>query len=251
MLTMLEQSLRIIHICQRLMLVVLALEDDDAMVADSPSLGTTSAPCRRPCFQDIFFSRAGCLGILDLERFSRALRLRWLWLNWTDSNRPWAGSQIPCDKIDAALFRASTSVTVGNELKTNFWHDVWLSGKAPIDIAPSLYPWHGAKIDRWLNNWLTSIGREVSGEWKMFNRWLNSYNCGTILRGCSSMTRKIAFGGYVPKMECTLPNQLILHNSRALIVLSKQNLSGRRTPKGNISSLCGCSFKQRSSQQIN
>jgi hypothetical protein len=52
---MLEQSLRIIHICQRLMLVVLALEDDDAMVADSPRLGTTSAPCRRPCFQDIFF----------------------------------------------------------------------------------------------------------------------------------------------------------------------------------------------------
>ena len=82
----------------------------------------------------------GGLGILDLERFSRALRLRWLWLNWTDSNRPWAGSQIPCDKIDAALFRASTSVTVGNGLKTNFWHDAWLSGKAPIDIAPSLYP---------------------------------------------------------------------------------------------------------------
>jgi hypothetical protein len=34
----------------------------------------------------------------------------------------------------------------------------------------------------------------------MFNRWLNSYNCGTILRGCSSMTRKIAFGGYGPRM---------------------------------------------------
>jgi hypothetical protein len=41
MLTMLGQSLRIIHICQRLMLVVLALEDDDATTADSPSLGTT------------------------------------------------------------------------------------------------------------------------------------------------------------------------------------------------------------------
>ena len=58
MLTMLGQSLRIIHICQRLMFVVLALEDDDATTADSSSLGTTSAPCRHSCFQDIFFSLA-------------------------------------------------------------------------------------------------------------------------------------------------------------------------------------------------
>jgi hypothetical protein len=63
MLTMLGQSLRIIHICQRLMLVVLALEDDDATalrqwIAESRTLGTTSAPCRHSCFQDIFFSLA-------------------------------------------------------------------------------------------------------------------------------------------------------------------------------------------------
>jgi hypothetical protein len=34
MLTMLGQSLRIIHICQRLIPDVLALEDDDATAAD-------------------------------------------------------------------------------------------------------------------------------------------------------------------------------------------------------------------------
>ena len=29
----------------------------------------------------------GGLGILDLDKFSRALRLRWLWFAWTDPQR--------------------------------------------------------------------------------------------------------------------------------------------------------------------
>ena len=32
------------------------------------------------------------LGILDLDLFSRALRLRWLWYEWTDSDRAWVGT---------------------------------------------------------------------------------------------------------------------------------------------------------------
>ena len=35
--------------------------------------------------------KLGGLGIPDLEKFSRALRLRWLWFQWTDSARPWSG----------------------------------------------------------------------------------------------------------------------------------------------------------------
>jgi hypothetical protein len=31
----------------------------------------------------------GGLGLVDLEKFSRALRLRWLWLKWTEPSRPW------------------------------------------------------------------------------------------------------------------------------------------------------------------
>jgi hypothetical protein len=46
----------------------------------------------------------GGLGIPDLDKFGRALRLRWLWLDWVDSSKPWAGSEIPCSKEDRLLF---------------------------------------------------------------------------------------------------------------------------------------------------
>jgi hypothetical protein len=56
----------------------------------------------------------GGLGILDLDRFARGLRLRWLWLRWKSKDRAWTAMKVPCDKTDEDLFNASTSVTVGN-----------------------------------------------------------------------------------------------------------------------------------------
>jgi len=32
------------------------------------------------------------LRVLDVEKFSRALRLHWLWFQWLDPNRPWVGA---------------------------------------------------------------------------------------------------------------------------------------------------------------
>ena len=81
----------------------------------------------------------GGLGILDLQMFSRALRLRWIWFEWKDPERPWVGSPTPCDNIDRQVFRVSTVVTVGNGAVDKFWHCSWLQGRAPIDIAPTLY----------------------------------------------------------------------------------------------------------------
>jgi hypothetical protein len=77
---------------------------------------------------------------MDLERFARALRLRWLWFKWKQANRPWTGLDIPCDKTDRDLFDTSTVVTVGKGDKANFWNSNWINGQAPKNLAPSLFP---------------------------------------------------------------------------------------------------------------
>jgi hypothetical protein len=54
----------------------------------------------------------GGLGILDLERFNRALRLRWQWRQW---QRRETSTQHPC-----------TTITIENGQHTKFWLDRWL-----------------------------------------------------------------------------------------------------------------------------
>jgi hypothetical protein len=83
--------------------------------------------------------KLGRLGILDLERFARALRLRWLWFKWKQADRPWTGLDIPCDKTDRDLFDASTVITVGKGDKASFWNSNWINGRAPKHLALSLF----------------------------------------------------------------------------------------------------------------
>ena len=81
----------------------------------------------------------GGLGILDLALFSRALRLRWLWYQWTDPDRPWVGTELPVSVVDRQLFRVSTVVTLGDGTKASFWQSAWLNGHAPMDVFPDLF----------------------------------------------------------------------------------------------------------------
>jgi hypothetical protein len=81
----------------------------------------------------------GVLGVLDLEMFSRALRLRWLWYEWMEPDRPWFGADVPCSEVDRQLFRVSTVVKIGNGQTASFWSSSWLNGRAPRDIAPNLF----------------------------------------------------------------------------------------------------------------
>lgn len=81
----------------------------------------------------------GGLGILDLERFSRALRLRWLWLAWSSPDCPWRGTQLPIDAVDMALFNAATKVVVHNGRMASFWTSSWMDGRAPSALFPLLY----------------------------------------------------------------------------------------------------------------
>jgi len=98
----------------------------------------------------------GGLGVLNLDKFGRALRLRWLWKEWMRDDHPWKGFETPCNRVDRLLFSASTTVTIGDGKTAKFWHDSWLDGMAPRNIAPHLFDLIPRK-----NN---SVAHELSGQ---------------------------------------------------------------------------------------
>ena len=81
----------------------------------------------------------GGLGIPDLQRFGRALRLRWLWISWQQPARPWTAFPLPCDKADRELFARPTAITIGDGQRTGFWTCPWLDGTPLIVAFPSLF----------------------------------------------------------------------------------------------------------------
>lgn len=81
----------------------------------------------------------GGLGVKNLEFFSRALRLRWIWYGQDDEDRPWKGMAVPCNEVDQQLFSACTSITIKNGEKTSFWKDNWLPVGTLHAFAPDLH----------------------------------------------------------------------------------------------------------------
>ncbi|WVZ88479.1 LOW QUALITY PROTEIN: hypothetical protein U9M48_034996, partial [Paspalum notatum var. saurae] len=65
----------------------------------------------------------GGLGITNLETMGWALRIRWLWLQKTDSSRPW---------------EAAVETDIGNGEDTKFWTDRWLQGCTIAELSPNL-----------------------------------------------------------------------------------------------------------------
>jgi hypothetical protein len=120
----------------------------------------------------------GGLGVLNLEKFAKALRLRWPWLEWKDPDKIWVGSGNPCGKEDMALFYAATTITIGNGRKTPFWHAPWLEGRAPIDIAPLIFEISKHKkvsvaqalLD---GSWVRNINLEATFEWEHLSQFLD------------------------------------------------------------------------------
>jgi hypothetical protein len=104
----------------------------------------------------------GGLGIIELQKFSRALRLRWIWYSWDPRPRPWKGMELPVDNMDIALFNAATQVTVGNGEKAIFWTSRWLHRQAPATLFPALYE-HSKRKKRNVkealnnNNWIRDV----------------------------------------------------------------------------------------------
>ena len=64
--------------------------------------------CKINWTKTTLLKECGGLGILDLERFARALCLQWLWHEWVSLDKSWIGTEVPCDEIDRLLFAACT-----------------------------------------------------------------------------------------------------------------------------------------------
>jgi hypothetical protein len=102
------------------------------------------------------------LGIFDLERFGRALRLWWLWYKWTKADVEWGGTDLPIDSTDVALFSVAKRVMVHNDVTAKFWTSNWIDGMAPASMFPSLYE-HSKKKNRTIaevmhnGNWINDL----------------------------------------------------------------------------------------------
>jgi hypothetical protein len=76
---------------------------------------------------------------MTLDKFERALCLRWLWFNWDITDRPWKHVLKHRERVDRALFFASTVIEIGDGQNTPFWESRWLSGVSPKELAPNLH----------------------------------------------------------------------------------------------------------------
>jgi hypothetical protein len=109
----------------------------------------------------------GGAGIIELETFSRALRLRWLWYYWDDRNRPWKNFELPVDNVDISLFNAATSVEIGNGEKASFWTTRWLHGVALAMVYPALFK-HSRRKNRTVkealtdNKWISDVDHDMT-----------------------------------------------------------------------------------------
>lgn len=65
----------------------------------------------------------GGLGLHNLQLLNFLLRLRWLWLQRVEQDRPWSGFAIHLKSEVSDLFKASTKSLVGNGCITLFWSD--------------------------------------------------------------------------------------------------------------------------------
>ena len=80
----------------------------------------------------------GGLGLLDLQRFGYALRMRWLWLKRAEGNRSWQDLPTKEEPIVQAMFQESIYFELGDGNMALFWSDRWLQGQSLLDVAPCL-----------------------------------------------------------------------------------------------------------------
>ena len=92
------------------------LQDIDARRKQFLWAGTlriTGAKCKVNWTRAARSKKNGGLGILHLGKFARALCLRWLWRDWNPEDKPWAGSEFPCNETDSTYLRQQPPSKLG------------------------------------------------------------------------------------------------------------------------------------------
>jgi hypothetical protein len=88
---------------------------------------------------DLYAKRARWLGIINLRRMNLALRARWLWLSRVEASRPGKEFYIQVPPMVTEIFKATTSLVVGDGASTFFWLDNWLPDGRLKDLVPHLF----------------------------------------------------------------------------------------------------------------
>jgi len=164
----------------------------------------------------------GGLGVPDLDKFGRALRLRWLWLQWTDSSRPWTGTDVPCNREDRLLFQASTLITIGDGNKARFLDRCLARWRSPHEPRPQPFSYGGKKrkiSDKELqnNNWVSRLRSRINTAEQVEEFISFGLESRQFSYKRASMTVSLGDGR---QMDPTRPDQHTEYNSRAPTALS-------------------------------
>lgn len=133
-----------------------------------------------------------------------ALRLCWLWFQWTDPQRAWVGFDIPCDDKDKDLFYAATTITMGDGGLMSFWYAPWLQGQKPKDIAPGIFAISKrtkSSVSKALedNDWVRRIdmqeGLTVDLIQQFFNLWVKVQEVQLVVRTKDAIQWKFTADG--------------------------------------------------------
>jgi hypothetical protein len=109
-----------------------------------------------------------------LERFGRALHMRWLWGQWKGPDKPRCGSELPIDDVDRALFTAATQIKVRNGRTSSFWMTPWVQGNTLVSMFPNLFR-HSRRKNRsvaaaladetWIKDLMHDVTPDMLGEY--------------------------------------------------------------------------------------
>jgi hypothetical protein len=206
----------------------------------------TDGKCKVNWIRNCLPKESGGLGIPNLEKFARALRLRWLWHQWVSSDKPWVGTAThatmktnSCSRHEPPLCsetarKRASGTRVGSRA----------AGQRTLHLPYSKL--HGKRRDQstTLRATIIEFTTSVSMARLLMTCWMPSSNFGPWCRQCTcSHNRKTPSSGSSPNRERTPLPLLIRHNFLVALQLQPLAPSGNPGRLPNANSLHGSSHR--------